>query len=40
MAVARADLEAEAAVKRRLRVQVVGGDDEMVDGARHGPRLL
>ena len=33
--VARADLEAEPAVKRRLLGKIAGGDDEMVDGARH-----
>ena len=35
MPVAGADLEAEAAVKRRLLGKIMGGDDEMVDGARH-----
>ena len=35
MAVAGADLEAEAAVERLLFGEVIGGDDEMVDGARH-----
>ena len=33
MAIARADLEAEAAIKRGLRVQIMRGDDEVVDGA-------
>jgi hypothetical protein len=40
MAVARPDLEAEPAVERLLFAEVAGGDDEMVDGARHGPAPL
>jgi hypothetical protein len=35
MAIARAHLEAEAAKEFGLRVEVAGGHDEMVDGARH-----
>jgi hypothetical protein len=40
MAIARPDLEAEAAVKLGLRVEIMRGDDEMIDGARHGGLTL
>jgi hypothetical protein len=37
MAIARPDLKAEAAVEFGLRGKIAGGNDEVVDGARHGP---
>ena len=36
MAVQRADLKAEPAIELGLLGQGVSGDDQMVDGARHG----